>query len=45
MGLFSENNIYKSSEEIISSLNQEAMNWLKTNQPDDDVTFIVIKIK
>jgi serine phosphatase RsbU (regulator of sigma subunit) len=35
----------KSPEEIISSLKSEGSNWTNDADPDDDVTFIVIKAK
>jgi serine phosphatase RsbU (regulator of sigma subunit) len=35
----------KSPEEIISSLKNEGSNWTNDADPDDDVTFIVIKAK
>jgi len=35
----------KSPEEIITSLKDEGANWTNDADPDDDVTFIVIKAK
>ena len=35
----------KSSEEIIGYLKNEASKWVNGKDPDDDVTFVVIKIK
>ncbi len=32
-------------EEIISYLKEEAARWLNDKEPDDDVTFVVIKVK
>jgi len=38
-------NATKSPEEIISHLKAESSNWINGKDPDDDVTFVVIKIK
>ncbi|MBU2491577.1 MAG: SpoIIE family protein phosphatase [Bacteroidetes bacterium] len=35
----------KEPEEIITCLKDEGSRWVKDNDPDDDVTFVVIKIK
>jgi serine phosphatase RsbU (regulator of sigma subunit)/ligand-binding sensor domain-containing protein len=35
----------KSSEEIIGYLKDEGSQWVKNKEPDDDVTFVVIKVK
>ncbi|MFA6597475.1 MAG: SpoIIE family protein phosphatase [Ignavibacteriaceae bacterium] len=35
----------KESEEIISYLKEEGKHWTNDKEPDDDVTFVVIKIK
>jgi serine phosphatase RsbU (regulator of sigma subunit) len=35
----------KEPEEIISYLREEARNWTNDKEPDDDVTFVVIKVK
>jgi len=35
----------KEPEEIISYLNREGNSWANDKDPDDDVTFVVIKIK
>jgi hypothetical protein len=37
--------IEKEPEEIISHLKSEATNWSDKKEPDDDVTFVVIKVK
>ncbi len=35
----------KSAEEIINYLKEEASAWVRDKDPDDDVTFVVIKVK
>jgi len=35
----------KEPEEIVSFLNEEGKRWTSDKEPDDDVTFVVIKIK
>jgi sigma-B regulation protein RsbU (phosphoserine phosphatase) len=35
----------ESPEEIISKLKTAGSNWVKDKDPDDDVTFVVIKVK
>ncbi len=35
----------KQPEEIITKLKEEGSKWVNDNDPDDDVTFVVIKIK
>ena len=35
----------ESSEEIISKLKTAGMDWVNDSDPDDDVTFVVIKVK
>jgi len=35
----------KPPEEIINHLKEESSNWMNGNDPDDDVTFVVIKVK
>ncbi len=35
----------ESPEEIITKLKNAGTNWTKDNDPDDDVTFVVIKVK
>jgi hypothetical protein len=35
----------KSSDEIIKHLKDSADQWINGIEPDDDVTFVVIKIK
>ena len=35
----------KDPEEIISYLKEEGSRWVNDNNPDDDVTFVVIKVK
>jgi len=37
--------VEKHPEEIISYLNDEASHWINGNEPDDDLTFVVIKVK
>ena len=37
--------VNKSSERIIEFLQEEGIKWLNGNEPDDDVTFVVIKVK
>ena len=32
-------------EEIISKLKEAGSDWINDNEPDDDVTFVVIKVK
>ncbi len=36
---------HKSSSEIIKELKNTALQWLDGSEPDDDVTFVVIKVK
>ena len=40
-----ENTAEKSPEEIIDHLKNEGSKWVKDQDPDDDVTFVVIKVK
>ena len=40
-----ENVAEKAPEEIISSLKEEESKWVGDKDPDDDVTFVVIKVK
>ena len=35
----------KNPEEIITDLKNTGSNWLNDKEPDDDVTFVVIKVK
>jgi serine phosphatase RsbU (regulator of sigma subunit) len=35
----------KEPEEIVEHLKNSASQWANGNEPDDDVTFVVIKIK
>ena len=35
----------KSPEDIISFLKKEGASWVNNEDPDDDVTFVVIKVK
>jgi len=35
----------KSSEEIIEHLNRNGTNWIGGAEPDDDITFVVLKVK
>jgi serine phosphatase RsbU (regulator of sigma subunit) len=35
----------KHPEEIITYLNDEASRWINGNEPDDDLTFVVMKVK
>jgi hypothetical protein len=35
----------KASEEIIKKLKDAGSEWVKDKDPDDDVTFVVIKVK
>jgi serine phosphatase RsbU (regulator of sigma subunit) len=35
----------KSPEEIIEHLNKIGAGWIDNSEPDDDVTFVVIKVK
>ena len=37
--------VEKQPEEMINHLKVEGSNWVKDKDPDDDVTFVVIKIK
>jgi hypothetical protein len=37
--------VEKHPEEIITYLNDEGSRWVYGNEPDDDVTFVVIKVK
>jgi serine phosphatase RsbU (regulator of sigma subunit) len=36
---------HKKPEEIINMLKDTASNWINDNDPGDDVTFVVIKVK
>ena len=36
---------HKSPEEIIEELKTAGSNWINNGEPDDDVTFVVIKVK
>jgi serine phosphatase RsbU (regulator of sigma subunit) len=40
-----EESAKKEPEEIISDLRAEARSWTNDKEPDDDVTFVVIKVK
>jgi sigma-B regulation protein RsbU (phosphoserine phosphatase) len=40
-----ENSAAKAPEEIIDYLKKEGTNWVDNKDPDDDVTFVVIKVK
>ena len=40
-----ENVAEKAPEEIINSLKDEGSKWSGVKEPDDDVTFVVIKVK
>lgn len=40
-----EESAKKEPEEIITHLRSEARNWTISQEPDDDVTFVVIKVK
>ena len=40
-----ENVAEKSPEEIINSLKDEGSKWIGVKEPEDDVTFVVIKVK
>jgi len=40
-----ENSAEKEPEEIINYLKDEGSKWVHDNDPDDDVTFVVIKVK
>ena len=40
-----ENSAEKAPEEIIDHLKDEGSNWVRDKDPDDDVTFVVIKVK
>jgi len=35
----------KEPEEIVNHLKNSASQWVNGNAPDDDVTFVVIKVK
>jgi serine phosphatase RsbU (regulator of sigma subunit) len=35
----------KSSEEIVADLMKESRKWSKDRDPDDDITFVVVKVK
>ena len=35
----------QSPEDIITNLKEEGSKWVKDQDPDDDVTFVVIKVK
>ena len=40
-----ENIAEKAPEEIINYLKDESSRWVKDKEPDDDVTFVVIKVQ
>jgi serine phosphatase RsbU (regulator of sigma subunit)/streptogramin lyase len=40
-----EDSANKEPEEIISYLREKGKSWTNNNEPDDDVTFVVIKVK
>ncbi|MDZ7625803.1 MAG: SpoIIE family protein phosphatase [Ignavibacteriaceae bacterium] len=40
-----EESAKKEPEEIITYLRAEARSWTNDKEPDDDVTFVVIKVK
>lgn len=40
-----ENIAEKAPEDIIDYLKDEGAKWVNDNEPDDDVTFVVIKVK
>ena len=40
-----EENSFGNPEEIIKSLKNEGSGWVNGNEPDDDITFVVIKVK
>ena len=40
-----EESAKKEPEEIISYLREEGKSWTNNKEPDDDVTFVVIKVK
>ncbi len=42
---FFEELAHKSAEEIIVGLKNSASDWVQDKMPDDDVTFVVIKVK
>lgn len=37
--------VYKTSAEIVDELKNTAIQWLNGKEPDDDITFVVIKVK
>ncbi|HEX9251623.1 MAG TPA: SpoIIE family protein phosphatase, partial [Ignavibacteriaceae bacterium] len=37
--------VHKSSNEIVDHLNKSASKWISGTEPDDDITFVVIKVK
>jgi serine phosphatase RsbU (regulator of sigma subunit)/ligand-binding sensor domain-containing protein len=40
-----KHNSHKCSQDIILAFKNEAQKWIGENEPDDDITFIVIKVK
>jgi len=36
---------HKSPEEIIEDLKTAGSNWIDNGEPDDDITFVVLKMK
>ena len=40
-----ENTALKEPEEIVTHLREEGRNWTGGNEPEDDVTFVLIKVK
>ncbi|MDZ7763842.1 MAG: PP2C family protein-serine/threonine phosphatase [Melioribacteraceae bacterium] len=42
--VFTEN-AEKNSHDIISAFNSESITWSGDKEPDDDITFVVIKVK
>jgi sigma-B regulation protein RsbU (phosphoserine phosphatase) len=40
-----EENADKNPEEIITQLKEDGSAWLSDKEPEDDVTFVVIKVK
>ena len=35
----------KSSDQIIEKLKEESSVWINDQEPDDDITFVVVKVK
>ena len=35
----------KSSDQIIEKLKEESSAWINDQEPDDDITFVVVKVK